>query len=121
MGLLVGALCAVVGGALTYVLRPRVRLRAGEPVIVVAIRGSREQSIHGVVAADGRAGVSLHAAHLLAIGGDHTPMGDVVIERAAILFVQTGVAPVDLSPKARERPTPIPLPDTSRPPRLREA
>jgi hypothetical protein len=111
---------AVIGAAVSgrHARRSRI-LPIGAPVIVVTTAPD-DRSFHGVVGHDDGSVVVLCATHLLAAGRDPLPIGDVRLDHDRISFVQTGVAPVDVL-AAPERPRAIPLPDTSRPARLRTA
>lgn len=119
---LFGALVALSGSALFVQLRPS-RLGNGQPVIVCTRRPD-DQSLHGVVLDDTRAGITLASTYYLPPSGDPVAVGQVFVPRESIAFVQVGVAPVEIRSGEREGATPrpsIPLPDTRRPARLREA
>jgi hypothetical protein len=114
------AAAAAAAATALVVVRRRAPLERGSAVIVCTRRPD-DQSIHGVVGDVTRRFIVLSAARYLEPTGDSTPIGVVVIPRENVAFVQTGVAPVDVGPDVKQRPTAGPLPDLSRPAILREA
>jgi hypothetical protein len=122
LGLLLAALWLAAGIAVGAAGRRGTRARrlpVGAPVIVVTTKPD-DRSFHAVVGQDDGRTVVLEATHILEIGRDPVPVGSITLDHERIAFVQTGVAPVDVLARP-ERPKPIPLPDTARPARLREA